>query len=285
MASNKEDEITKINLNKLKKMASKSKNKLNRYRNLIKVVKNYRSYILRKLIGFNNGFKFEIIGLGDIYVPKNMLGPFRENFLDDIYFKHIPKKIFEKNESPVVIDIGSNAGYFSLAMFWKKPKAKIYGFEPHPFCYKTSLDYARKFKRFDWNLYNLAVSNNNDEIYLNTNDIESFTTVASVFKKGNNINSFAVKAIKFSSFIEENKIKNIDFIKLDCEGSEYDILYSMSNTEFKIIKSLCIETHNGKNPNQNLESLNTYIQNLGFKTATLIEDDYSGYIWAWKNSV
>jgi hypothetical protein len=24
---------------------------------------------------------------------------------------------------------------------------------------------------------------------------------------------------------------------------------------------------------------------LGFKTATLIEDDYSGYIWAWKNSV
>jgi hypothetical protein len=45
MASNKEDEITKINLNKLKIMASKSKNKLNRYRNLLKVVKNYRSYI------------------------------------------------------------------------------------------------------------------------------------------------------------------------------------------------------------------------------------------------
>ena len=84
MASNKEDVITKFNLNKLRKMASKSKNKLNRYRNLIKVVKNYRSYILRKLIGFNNGFKFEIIGLCDIYVPKNMLGPFRENFLDDI---------------------------------------------------------------------------------------------------------------------------------------------------------------------------------------------------------
>ena len=104
-----------------------------------------------------------------------------------------------------------------------------------------------------------------------------------MFKKGNNINSFAVKAIKFSSFIKENKIKNIDFIKLDCEGSEYDILYSMSNTEFKIIKSLCIETHNGKNPDQNLESLNSYIQNLGFKTVTLVEDEYSGYIWAWKN--
>jgi hypothetical protein len=24
---------------------------------------------------------------------------------------------------------------------------------------------------------------------------------------------------------------------------------------------------------------------LGFKTVTLVEDDYSGYIWAWKNSV
>ena len=126
MASNKENEVIKINKNKLKKMASKSKNKLNRYRNLIKVVKNYRSYIFRKLIGFNNGFKFKIIGLGDVYVPKNMLGPFRENFLDDIYFKHIPKKIFEKNETPVVIDIGSNAGYFSLAWSHSDRPFRIY---------------------------------------------------------------------------------------------------------------------------------------------------------------
>jgi FkbM family methyltransferase len=124
----------------------------------------------------------------------------------DIYFKHIPKEIFKNKEELVVIDIGSNAGFFSLAFFSKKPKAKIYGFEPHPYCFKVSLNYRKEFKRFDWNIYNQAISSENGEVYLNTNDLESFTSEASVFKKGEGVKSFVVKAIKLNTFIEENKI-------------------------------------------------------------------------------
>ena len=261
---------------------SKAQSKFIRYRNLTRVVVNWKLYILRKLIGFNKGFNFQIIGFGDIFIPKNMLGPFRENFLDDIYFKHIPKEIFKNKEELVVIDIGSNAGFFSLAFFSKKPKAKIYGFEPHPYCFKVSLNYRKEFKRFDWNIYNQAVSSENGEVYLNTNDLESFTSEASVFKKGEGVKSFVVKAIKLNTFIEENKIDNIDFIKLDCEGSEYDILYSLSKDIFMMINSMCIETHKGKNEDHNLNSLNNYIKNLGYKTKILGGNEYCGYIWAWK---
>ena len=264
---------------------SKAKNKFIRYRALTRVIKNWKSYIFRKLIGLNKGFKFQIIGFGDLFISKNMLGPFRENFLDNIYFKHIPKEIFENKEEPIVIDIGLNVGFFSLALFWKKPKAKVYGFEPHPYCYKISQKYSEEFKRFDWNIYNQAVSSENGEIYLNTNDSESFTTVSSIFKKGDHINPVAVKAIKLSTFIEENKIDKIDFIKLDCEGSEYDILYSMPKDLFVMINSMCIETHKGKSEGQNLNALNNYVKNLGFKTITLDEGEYSGYIWAWKNDI
>ncbi|MBK5210577.1 MAG: FkbM family methyltransferase [Flavobacteriaceae bacterium] len=261
----------------------KAKSKLNRYQNLIKRVLNWKFYILKKVVGFNEDFEFNIRNFGKILVLKNMLGPFRENFLDDIYFKHIPKSVFNTNQNPVIIDIGANVGFFSLAAFSKYPKAKIYAFEPHPYCFKVLKNYKQEFKRFDWNIFNQAVSNKNENIFLNTNNLEGFTTVTSVFKKSKDIKVFAVKAVSFDTFLEENKIDYIDFIKLDCEGSEYEILYALPKEKFKIIKSLCIETHKGENENQNLNSLNKYLKNVGYKTEILDEGNYSGYIWAWKS--
>ncbi len=104
---------------------SKAKGKLYRYQNLINRVVNWKSYLLKKILGFNKEFEFNIRDFGKISVLKNMLGPFRENFLDDIYFKHIPKEIFNKNQHPVIVDIGANVGFFSLAAFSKYPKAKF----------------------------------------------------------------------------------------------------------------------------------------------------------------
>jgi FkbM family methyltransferase len=261
---------------------SKAKSKFIRYQNLIKRVINWKSYLLKKMVGFDREFEFNIEDFGKISVPKNMLGPFRENFLDDIYFKHIPQSIFYNNQHPVIVDIGANVGFFSLAVYSKFPKAKIYAFEPHPYCFKVMQNYNQEFKRFDWKVYNQAVSNKNEEIFLNTSNLEGFTTVTSVFKKSEDIKVFAVKAIRFDTFLKENKIGKIDFIKLDCEGSEYEILYALPKETFKIIKSLCIETHKGENEDQNLNSLNNFLKNVGYRTEILDEGSYSGYIWAWR---
>ncbi len=143
-------------------------------------------------------------------------------------------------------------------------------------------NYRQEFKRFDWNIYHLAVSNKNEDILLNTSNLEGFTTVTSVFKKSQDVKSFPVKAVKFDTFLEENEINHIDFIKLDCEGAEYEILYDLPKLKFKIIKSLCIETHKGENDDQNLIYLNNYLKNVGYKTQILDEGNYSGYIWAWR---
>lgn len=259
----------------------KAKGKLFRYQNLMNRVVNWKSYLLKKMIGFDKEFEFNIRDFGKISIPKNMLGPFRENFLDDIYFKHIPDGIFNKNQQPIIIDIGGNVGFFSLAAFSKFPKAKIYAFEPHPYCFKVLQNYQQEFKRFDWNIYHLAVSNKDEDIFLNTTNLEGFTTVTSVFKKSQDVKSFPVKAVRFDTFLEESNIDHIDFIKLDCEGAEYEILYALPKEKFKIIKSLCIETHKGEKEDQNLNSLNNYLKNVGYKTQILDEGNYSGYIWAW----
>lgn len=266
----------------MRKKRSKAKSKLIRYQNLPKRIINWKAYLFKKIVGFDKEFVFNVENFGEISVPKNMMGTFRENFLDDIYFKHIPESIFYDNHHPVIVDIGANVGFFSLATYSKFPKAKIYAFEPHPYCFKIMQNYNQKFKRFDWKIYDKAVSNKNEDIFLKTGNLEGFTTVSSVFNERPGFRDFPVKAIRFDTFLEENNIDEIDFIKLDCEGSEYEILYALPKDKFKIIKSLCIETHKGKTEDQNLNSLNNFMKNVGYRTKILDEGGYAGYIWAWQ---
>ncbi|MFC2090562.1 hypothetical protein ACFLT1_07260, partial [Bacteroidota bacterium] len=119
----------------------KAKRKIIRYKNLISSVINWGHYLLRKIVGFNEAFEFHIKHFGKIRVPTEMLGPFRENFLDNIYFRYIPQSVFENVSNPYIIDVGANAGFFSLAVFAKFPSATIYSFEPHPYCFEVMENY------------------------------------------------------------------------------------------------------------------------------------------------
>lgn len=250
---------------------------------MINRVGNWPYYLLRKIFGFHNTFTFHIKKFRKISVPPKMLGPFKENFFDKIYFRHIPKQVFKKKSSPIIIDIGANVGFFSMSAFAQFPKAKIYAFEPHPFCFQVLSSYKKDNQDLKWNIYNKAVSDKNEPITLNTSSIEAFATMTSTFKhKTIHDKVFTVDAIRLDSFIKEEQITEIDFIKLDCEGAEYSILYSLPAETFDHIKSLGIETHRGMEEDQNIYSLNKYFQNLGYSTKMVIETDYAGYIWAWR---
>jgi FkbM family methyltransferase len=236
-----------------------------------------------KMVGFKKKFNFQIKNFGQIEVDKTMMGPFRENFLDDIYFRYIPNEVFENKPHPLVIDIGANVGFFSLATFLKFPKSEIYSFEPHPYCFKVMSNYKQTFEHYTWNLFKKAVSDQDAEIKLNTSTVSGFTTMASVFDNGIKHKGFLAKTIKLDSFITKNSITNIDFIKIDCEGAEYSIIYNLSKDSFDKINSLCIETHRGEKKNQNIDFLNSYLTQMGFTTKVLDEAGYTGYIWAWKS--
>ena len=260
---------------------SKAKNKLRRYKNIYLKLSNWKSYLLRKLIGFEKDFIFRVNNFGNIRVSKKMFGPFRENFFDEIYYLNFPNLKLKNN--PTIIDVGANVGFFSLATFIKYPNAKIYAFEPHPYCYEILNNYRKTHDKFSLNIYNVALSDKEENIPIYTKNVNEFVTVSSVNNNNPKDQVFNAKAKKLGSFIDDEGIDEIDFMKLDCEGAEYSILYSLPKRIFNKISNICLETHQGNLNNHNLDSLNNYLQKQGYKTSTMIEDEYVGYIWAWKN--
>jgi len=157
----------------------------------------------------------------------------------------------------IFLDCGANDGCSVRKFINENEDYKdyfVHSFEPNPSLHKSFDDikaiYKEKFK-----LHKLGVSNKNSEItfYRNPN-YSSAGTFDNV--KGNkkncgskvhcdNVEKLSIKCLDLSSWISENFSKE-DYIvlKLDIEGSEYDVVPKMIEDEtFSFINKFYIEWH------------------------------------------
>lgn len=165
--------------------------------------------------------------------------------INDVVREHIHdrkyKDIVDVEEGDIVVDIGFNYGIFSLGALYKGA-SKIYGFEPNKNIFDKIVNiYPEKDKV---EIFNFAVSDSNQTITFH----EGYNTLGSSI----NLNvpdyrlSYDVECINFYDFIMKNKIDKIDFLKVDCEGSEYAIFEVIPDEFFSKIKKIHVEFHDNK---------------------------------------
>lgn len=105
----------------------------------------------------------------------------------------------------------------------------IYGFEPLYKAYVESRHQAFLDSLDNVRIYHLALWKN--KCRLNLFENEENRADSSVFNRnGQKKNTKSVEAISLDEFVEENDIRKIDFIKLDVEGAELEILQGAKNT-------------------------------------------------------
>nr|WKN35259.1 FkbM family methyltransferase [Tunicatimonas sp. TK19036] len=258
-----------------------SKDKVRRYSNLTKNITNWASYLWFKAVSSDDSFNFQLRNSFSVNVPRQMLSSFKESFFDEIYLKHIPDEhLPDTKENLLVVDIGANVGYFSLFMFYYFPNAKVLAFEPMPFNYSKLQKYQNQYPAFDFTIYPKAVSHQEGELSLNASTLDEYTTMASIFEHDSRNQQITVETITLQDQLEAAGYQQVDFLKLDCEGSEYAILYNLPQSLLQQIKIMSIETHQGTQPDENLESLEQFLRTNGFATHSLSEGKI-GYIWAW----
>lgn len=256
--------------------------KIRRYKGLVKEISNWPQFLFFKANN-KSSFTFKLRNDHTLTVPKNMLPPFKEVFFDQVYLKHIPQAILKK-EKLSVIDIGANVGFFSIFMLYNFPGSRVYAYEPMPFNFNKIQHYKAENNLSGLTPYNKAVSSSNGTLSLNHTGNDAFSTMASVYESTGRNNKIEVKAVSLESVFRDHKLDRLDFMKLDCEGSEYAILYSAPEALLRSISSLSIETHAGTAANENNASLAEFLKGKGFKVITA-DKGKTGYIWAWQEKL
>jgi FkbM family methyltransferase len=161
------------------------------------------------------------------------------NYADFIINQINTEKIYQPYLKPnqVIFDIGANVGLFSLHC--ADSGSIIYAFEPTPQHYNLLCEFTNKFDNIK--PINVAISDNDAKITFYMSDAN--TTMNSISNRYGK--SIEVNGRSILSFIKENNIDKVDFIKCDIEGSEMIALtYETVKPLFEFVDKWFIEVHN-----------------------------------------
>jgi FkbM family methyltransferase len=261
-------------------MVTKSTEKgssMKRYYNLFKTFNNWWLYLAYKYgLAEIEPLVFETRNGVIVEVPIRLLQTFKEIFMDECYLAGLEKQI---PGGASVIDIGANAGYFTLFAASRFADARVFSFEPIPVNYaqlerNRNLNSSRKIKCFP-----KAVAGQTGEISLAFDSKDSFTTSATVFTQADTQREYIkVPCITLQQAMEENGITRCDLLKMDCEGAEYEILYNCPPDYLRRIDQIAMEVHRGDKEDQNIDALEIFFRQQGFRTRR----KPVGMLWAWR---
>lgn len=151
-------------------------------------------------------------------------------------------------KSPTFIDIGANDGItFSNTRALAERGWKGVLIEPSPKAYAKLKEVYNGHKGFY--LYNFAIGDKNGKAFLqesgplcSTSDVGLVSTFHNHemdrFKTTVKYEPTEVKVFKWKTFLNRLTIKEFDFISMDCEGSELEILPDMDLSKTRMI---CLE--------------------------------------------
>ena len=201
--------------------------------------------------------------------PENALWPeFSNIWYHRAYTKHckIPK-------GAVVIDVGANVGTFSI--FAARTGGVVYSLEPA----SANFSYLISNVRRAGNIVplNLACAAQSGPVTLDltANPVSfSIKTTAIGGKRE------TVTAITLSELFDRYKINGCDFLKLDCEGCEFDIILESEAVLFERISRIVMEYHDHLSKDFSHHDLLQRLKSLGFRTVSYGRNGSCGMIAA-----
>ena len=166
----------------------------------------------------------------------------RDSVYDGIFLKkEYEHKDIAVEKGDIVVDLGANIGIFSL--YAEDHGAEfIYAFEPIPHYlgfFKTNL---QKYSNIELSEAGIGQKTEKDYIVYDEDGNTILAEVYNDFKwKSEERKSLSINIISINDFMDN--MDNVDFLKVDIEGSEYKIFEIITNENLKKIKKIACEFH------------------------------------------
>ncbi len=200
-------------------------------------------------------------------------GSIEQNFLGhimaEIYKDRVYSPFLEGRRDLTILDIGAHVGIFSI---YAHPYAKkIYAIEPSTEHFLSLQQNIVANELVNVEAVQVAVGNENKTVDFFSNPTNKTMNSAKPAGWQEGWGKEQVSMITLDKLFEENKIEHVDFMKLDVEGSEFEVI---CGTGFERvahkIDMVLTEVHSwaGRKPNQIVEGF----KNNGFEVKPVKND-------------
>lgn len=177
-----------------------------------------------------------------VYKPEMNITDTEPTYMN--YEEFFVEKIYDNldiDNCKVVFDVGANIGLWTKYILTRNAK-KVYCFEPNI----TAISNLKRNFNGNSNVVidTNAISHENKQFTLYVSDENSL--ISSFFntnKGGNRNREYLVDAITFDDVFKKYNISDVDLIKIDIEGSEFEIFNNLTPNVYDKVKSFLIETH------------------------------------------
>lgn len=158
--------------------------------------------------------------------------------------------IFSRYLKPgnMVYDLGAHQGFLSaVAGKLTGASGKVYSFEPFPYNYNFLSENIHLNNLKNVKTFQAAVSDKAGKVKFSNSIHDTANTYLKQSPEFKN-NLLEVNAISLDALLESKEIAPPDFIKIDVEGAELDVLHGAQRLFFNYSPVVYLETHNVHNP-------------------------------------
>lgn len=209
---------------------------------LIRLLKNWRAALAAEVSGallnrleLRNGV---VLNAPD---KLNLAFLFNEIWVRRVYE---PRPGFEVRPGDVVVDVGANIGVFAAYAATAAPDVRVYAYEPFP----GNVEWLERNVR-ESGLENVRVkaeavagARGERALHLSPSGWIFHSLVRDEASGGEDIK---VSCVTLDDVFESNGIERCDLLKLDCEGSEYEILQRCTPQALGRVRRIVGEYHDG----------------------------------------
>ncbi len=169
-----------------------------------------------------------------------------------------------------IVDAGANVGLFSIWAARKAPAAAIWAIEPSPSTYASLLANIGN-NRLEGAIrpFQLALGAEPGDRRMSTlGDSPNHALLPAGSSRVDG--SVVVTCTTLVEFLEAHSIAQVDVLKMDIEGCEYEVLRAIPPADLRRIRCLMLEYHDYAHNSP--QELLAYLQQSGFRVISLSED-------------
>lgn len=184
---------------------------------------------------------------------------------------------FKVRKNDVVIDIGAHIGAFSIFAAKTAKNGNVYSYEPFPENFRLLQENCRLNKVKNVRLFRLAVAGSKKRAPL---FIGEKKYANGLFRRSKSDKKIIVNCTTITEIFENNQINTCNFLKIDCEGGEYEILLNTPEDYLHKIEKIAFEYHDSLTKKRLLKKLIKYLGGAGFKLRIIQVVGTRGIIYA-----